>query len=30
LFWLSKEKGNNLPKIDPEVAIILAAKENIE
>jgi hypothetical protein len=26
LFWLSKEKVNNLPKIDPEVAIILAAK----
>jgi hypothetical protein len=26
LFWLSKVKGNNLPKIDPELAIILAAK----
>jgi hypothetical protein len=25
--WLSKEKGNNLPKIDPEPTIIFAAKK---
>ena len=27
LLWLSKEKGNNLPKIDPEPTIIFAAKK---
>jgi hypothetical protein len=30
LLWLSKEKGNNLPKIDPEPTRIFAAKKTAE